>query len=299
MTPPTNTEVGIFASTKPEARGRILAVLDEAIGEGDELFLRSNRPVENPQEFPLVERITVALGSRVLNCLYAVRLLAPHGLDDQIAIICRSVVESAVDVAYLNETTFRTRGSRRVELTPSIKANLFATFKPLFIHSANLEEEDLGADAALPKHRIDELPPGYWEGVVNGRREALRLREKLGLGSSPYWAGVGNREMIAELRAAPGQNDDRLREIRRTFRDSSFYAHTSPNDQPYVVPETRALRVQFWDDGIVAESTMCGLEVFRRWAMVFGEDPESRLAPLMSRLRAELVWTRGRRGGFV
>jgi len=266
----------------------LLAVLEDVLREGDSLFDRTNAEIEKGLEVTLVASETIMLGARAVNALRAIRVLADYHVDDQVAVIARSLVEAAVDVEYLNTTTVRRLGGdREVELTPDTKSLLFSSHKPLALFNIVTEAEELGPDDPLPDEIAEDLPEGHWDRVREARREALQMRERLGLRESPYWACAGNAAMMAELRRAVPLEVGRLRQHRRFFQDFSFFAHANPNDTPYVVQPSRKLRSSFQEDSILGAAVIAALETFRWWGLVLGDEMRPRFIGYLRRLRDE------------
>jgi hypothetical protein len=266
----------------------VIRVLWDLIDDGDGLFRRTNSAIEMGLVLTPVAQQTVMLGARGLNALYAVRVLAEYNVDDQIAVIARSIVEAAIDVEYLNETTRRTRGGREVELTSEAKAELFATHKPIVAFNTISSAEELGPDDPLPDDLAAEFPTGYWDELRRAKDEALRLRSELGLNTkSPYWSCAGNWNQVAELRHALPAQAGRYRQHRRAFENFSFFTHANPNDAPYVVRETGKLRTAFRLNSVIDGAIVSALELFRWWGAVLGEELRPRFLEYLRRLREE------------
>ena len=261
-------------------RKDLVAVLEDVLREGDTL-------IEKGLEVTLVASETIMLGARAVNAR-AIRVLADYHVDDQVAVIVRSLVEAAVDVEYLNTRTVRRLGGdREVELTPDIKSLLFSSHKPVALFNIVTEAEELEPDDPLPDEIAANLPEGIWDRVREARTEALQMRERLGLRESPYWACAGSAAMMAELRRALPEEAGRLRQHRRFFQDFSFFAHANPNDTPYVVQPSGKLRSSFREDSILGAAVIAAVEVYRWWGVVLGDEMRPRFIGYLRRLGGE------------
>lgn len=265
-----------------------MGVLSDLIREGDELVERTNQSADQRKEITLVASETMMLGARSLNALYALRALSDFHVDDQAAVIARSLSEAAVDIEYLNQTTTRRlRDGTEIVLGPDEKSELFATHKQIAFFSIVTAALEIGPDDPLPEEMAREFPEGHWDNCRRLRNEALELRGRLGLGRRPhpYWACAGNGEMIGELSRAFPDQAGRLRQYRRMFQDFSFFAHANPNDTPYVLKPSGRLRTVYRDDSIIGAAVIAGVEAFRWWGHAFGEDHRGRLLTYVRRIR--------------
>lgn len=276
------------AAARARSRAEILAVVDDALRLGEELAELTNSYGVRTGSLPTpAGSVTMLLGARALNGLFAVSYLAEWNVDDQIAILGRSLAESAIDVDYLNEDTVRKANGAEFTLSTDVKAMLFASFKPLTVFKMTCEAEDLEPDDPLPAELAKMFPEGHWDGVRLGRDEALKYRKEHGIEGNTYWAGISNQAMVNELMSVtPEQRQGRLKQLRRIFRDFSFFSHTNPNDVPYVNRATGGLRSAYRDHSIIGMACIAAMDVFYRLALVLDEDVEPRLVDLLKRLQS-------------
>jgi hypothetical protein len=113
------------------SREEVIAAVTDAVIEGQALRSETNAALSAAKTFPRPAIATMLLGARTLRGLRAMRYLADHSLDDQVAIIGRSLAEASIDVEYVNVTTTRTLKKGSIELDPDTKVRLFGTHKAI------------------------------------------------------------------------------------------------------------------------------------------------------------------------
>jgi hypothetical protein len=235
-------------------RALVAGVAAEAISLADELAEHMTTRFKVATEPPHGELISSLVGLRARNTLRAIRLLLDETVDDQVAVLGRTLAEAVIDLEYLRVPTERILGkTRRILLRTTDKEELFLTSNIL------AEERITGRVASIPPEELER---------------AKALRRHLGLpAGSPYWhAGRGTKSILDELQAVVTGSVERgtLEYTYHFFQMFSLSTHTSPNHACYFDEAVGGgwpwtVRQGFVSDDMVAGSVLLGTHVVRLW----------------------------------
>jgi hypothetical protein len=241
-------------------RPEIVAVADEMIEWGRVLIARTNRLLRD-DTITQPAALIGFLGVRTQNSVRAIRVLAPHAIDDQIAILGRHIVELAMDIEYLSVET--RRGTR--VLTVDDKIDLFNSFYADVI--------DRMEDFSFLRGVAATLTTADQEGFarLKARRRALGVRATAG-----FWHGARQYDVYQELRAAyTALNVPEALTMLQTINDAyqylSFQTHTSPAYASAVEPGQGREPPQLVEantlDAYLVMGVSSAAQVFMRWGM--------------------------------
>ncbi len=240
-------------------REEILRVVEELVQDGDALLARTR---ERFAVLPEVDTLVAFFGVKVLRALRIIPLLAPHHVDDQIAVLVRGLVECTVDLEFLITPT---PGNKKdVTIQVEDKGQLFQSFR--FIELAKMQGYAF----------VNEQFKGLTEDDKLALRQAQKQREDLGISRSPYWRGVSFRKAIEQLRAQ--QLDVRrlalFQQLDSAFSHLSYYTHSNAT--------FGVMRDEFDADMFLVFAVIAASHVFCRWHIIL-EQPDSFLAPVKRR----------------
>ena len=238
-----------------EHRLRAEAWLIEAADVGEEIRQVCRPDLCRPEI--RLDAAIMLLGGKTLTAIEALRHLLPVGIDDQLGVIGRSQVETAIELLYLQTETVRPQRKAcgpDIVLTPRIKGELFTSHYPIHAHRlfGRLAAE---ADPELRRSQ--------------GVRRDLRLAEH-----APFWHCGGATSPLKELEAALGIDAEGLVLLKVSYQHLSAFTHPHPHLNKYLNtssgPRSGADPDEVIHDSVVVEQSLCGvLQALRYWSQYF------------------------------
>lgn len=209
-------------------------------------------------------RGVILIGVRGRRLMLGARLLAEKRLDDLVANLARSLVDSAIEVDYLvNPSTYNVK-KRRVTLTPEDKAKLFESQRFLLL---DMKKSDL----------MSAEQRAY-------QSAAIELRKNLGVPIAHTWHGRTTRALLDDLMAQADEGERAgVDGLAQAFRLTSFFEHNNANPSFYIERRSKT-DVTVLDESphsyAIQTAALAGGGVLNRWGEVMGFSEEERIERL-------------------
>ena len=241
-------------------RQEILGVVEDLIRDGVRLASLSGQRFERLPEF---NRQIAYLGISVLRSLRTILLLAPHAIDDQMAVVVRGLVEGTVDMEFLAYPSPVKKNGPAVSVED--KTRLFSQFRLIELH--HLQK------SAFVHEQVKGLRPDE-QALL---KEAQQLRRCLGIDRQPYWRGLSFTRAVSELKQSPPDSRRTLFiNLQDAYAHLSYYTHSNPN--------YGKTRDEFIVDMVPAFAVISAAHAFLLWELHLEDElPDSILEPVKRR----------------
>jgi hypothetical protein len=252
-------------------RGDIVGVIGEALALVEELSVVADRAFAARPEAENAELVATIFGVRARNALRAMNVLAGEGVDDQVAILGRTLTEAVLDLQYLRTYTVRRVDGQAVPLRTTDKEDLFLTSMII------AENRIRGSVVSVPKEELQR---------AQDLRKQLRLKP-----SAPYWHGANTERVLQELQASvTGPHEvETLKNAYYVFRLLSLNTHSSPQFAAYFEEAPGGgwplkVKAHCSSDEILAMCVLLAVHILRMWGDALSHDVSERALQLIMRL---------------